>query len=83
MYVYYIHMIYIYVSMYIVYIYIYIYFFLTETDETRDSRERVETIFILFQLPLAHKHSDIYLHICWRDDYLIFSISLHVITATQ
>ena len=54
-----------------------------ETDETRDSRERVETIFILFQLPLAHKHSDIYLHICWRDDYLIFSISLHVITATQ
>ena len=68
--------------MYIVYIYIY-FFFLTETDETQDSRERVETIFILFPLPLAPKHSDIYLHICWRDDYLIFSISLHVITATQ
>ena len=52
-------------------------FFFTDTDESQDSRGRKGTIFYsTLPLPLAHKHSDIYLQICMWDDYYIFLIAL-------
>ena len=51
-------------------------FFFTDTDESQDSRGRKGTIFYsTLPLPLAHKHSDIYLQICMWDDYHIFLIA--------
>ena len=34
-------------------------------------------------LPPAHEHSDIYLQLCFWDNYVVFLIALHIITRPQ
>ena len=47
-------------------------FSFTDTDNSRDSRGREETIFYsTLPLPTAHEHSDIYLQLCTWDGYAI------------
>ena len=59
-------------------------FFFTETGDSQDSREREGTIFYsTLPLPLAHKHSDIYLQLCMKDDYHIFLIASLVFTRSD
>ena len=52
-----------------------------DTDNSQDSREREGTIFYS-TLPLlpVHKHSDIYLQLCTRDNYHIFLNPTFLIT---
>ena len=52
-----------------------------DTNDSHDSRRREGTIFYsTLQLPTVHEHSDIYLHLCMRDDYHIFLIAPLVFT---
>ena len=48
----------------------------TDTNDSGDSRVRERTIsYSTLPLPLAHKHSDIYLQLCMWDDYHMFLIA--------
>ena len=56
-------------------------FSFTDFYNSQNSRGREGTIFnSTLPLPLAHKHSDIYLQLCMWDDYHIFFISTLVFT---
>ena len=56
-------------------------FSFTDSDNSQNSRGREGTIFnSTLPLPLAHKHSDIYLQLCMWDDYHIFLIATLVFT---
>ena len=55
--------------------------FFTDTDDSRDSREREGTIFYsTLPLPPAHEHWDTYLQLCMWDEYHVFLIAKLVFT---
>ena len=56
-------------------------FSFTDTDDSRDTRGRVGTIFYsILPIPHAHEHSDTYMQFCMWDDYHIFLIASFVFT---
>ena len=56
-------------------------FSLTDTGNSQSSRGREGTIvFSTLPLPLAHKHSDIYLQLCMWDGYHVYLIATLVFT---